>query len=151
MVVSGPRPGAAGDGARTSGDGIDAPAPLRTAAGEPSHATSYRTGGTAAERPRGRVRGKTVPVVLALLCAVLVGAGVHQAAGGSATGPVPAAASGAPALSPDEEHDPGDAPGPQTPPGPDVPTGDPGPGVAPGEPAPSTPAPAPATREVVLK
>ncbi|MEU1284455.1 NlpC/P60 family protein [Kitasatospora sp. NPDC005856] len=149
VTVSGPRPDAAGDGVRTSANGIDSPPPLRTTADEPSHAT-YRTAGAAAERARGRVKRKAVPLGLALLCAVLVGAGVHQAVGGSATGPVPAAASGAPALSPDEEHAPGKEPGPQTPTEPQTPTG---PDVPTGaQPAPSTPAaPAPATREAVLK
>ncbi|WP_405363382.1 NlpC/P60 family protein [Kitasatospora sp. NBC_00085] len=104
-----------------------------------------------ADAARGRVRRKVVPLVLVAVCTVLVGVGVHQATGGSTAGSVPAAASGAPGVSPDEEQNHGDAPGPQPPAGSDAPAGALGSGVAPGEPAASAPAPAPVTCEVVLK
>ncbi|GAA2815684.1 NlpC/P60 family protein [Kitasatospora aburaviensis] len=148
VTVSGPRADAEGDRA-PGGEGIDSPSVVRTTAGE-AHGAAHRIGATVAEPARGRVRRKAVPFLGMALCAVLVGVGMHQAPGGTHARPAPAAAADTTVLSPGEERGRGDASGPLTPTGPDASAGAPRSGAAPTEPPTSSPAPAPATREVVL-
>lgn len=151
VTTSGPRPHAAGDGGRTSGTDTNAPSPVRTAAHGPRRATR-RTAATVAEPVHGRSRRKVVPFVLAVLCVVLVGTGVHQVTRSPSAGSTSAAAPATPAAAADEEQGRGGgARESQGPTGPDAPAAAPGPGAAPTAPPATAPAPAPATREVVLK